>query len=133
MDMNDILDGRFRSRQTYFTSISSEVLENKKLSLNAKGLYALIESCISFSDDVTKVGLMEKCGKSAAYFNKAWDELKRTGYLKEYPAKDSDDFEYELLDSLYEGNGKKRERKIQAQKEFLKRAKRRRFIQICNF
>ena len=69
MDINDTLDGKFRSRQTYFTSISSEVLENKKLSLNAKGLYALIQSCISFSkEDVTKASLMKKCKKSAAAF-----------------------------------------------------------------
>lgn len=103
MNIDDILDGKFRNRQTYFASISNEVLEDKRLSLNAKGLYALIQSCISFSDDdVTKVYLMKKCGKSAASFNKSWDELKRTGYLKEYPVKDSDDFEYELLDSLRE-------------------------------
>ena len=45
---------------------------------------------------------MEKCGKSAAHFNKAWDELKKAGYLKEYPADDGNDCEYDLLDSLKE-------------------------------
>ncbi len=102
MDIDETLDGKFRNKQTTFTSISSEVLENEELSLNAKGLYALIESCISFSDDVTKADLMEKCGKSAAHFNKAWDELKKAGYLKEYPTDDGNDCEYDLLDSLKE-------------------------------
>lgn len=96
-------NGRFRKKKVYFTQVSNNALRDKNLSLQAKGLYAVIQSYITIEDFILyKSHLMKEVGLSEKTFDKYWKELKDRGYLiqHKYYEKGSKgaQYEYELLD-----------------------------------
>jgi len=94
-------NGTFRKKQS-FAMASNGAIRDKKLSLKAKGLYTLIQSYITLDTlQLTKSFLMDFCSEKETAFNSAWDELKKSGYLKMHvlPAKKGRFvYEYDLLD-----------------------------------
>ena len=95
-------DGRFRIHRVNFAQISNTALQDKNLSLKAKGLYALIQSLITIPGiDLRLWKLRSMCKEGDKAFDGAWKELKATGYLKQYrmPSgrKGSFMYEYDLL------------------------------------
>ncbi len=98
---NTYCNGTFRKKKG-FTMASNSVIRNSSLSLKAKGLYTLIQSYITCESlEVTKAFLIKQCTEGEKAFDGAWNELKRSGYLKIhlYPAEQGRfRYEYELLD-----------------------------------
>ena len=97
------LQGKFRCRKTNFATVSNSALQDSKLSLKAKGLYAMIQSYINIPDyNLYKWCLLKLCREGERAFDSAWKELKEHGYLKLYrmPGRKRGQFvyEYELLD-----------------------------------
>ena len=94
--------GRFRKKKINFSIISNSVIRNENLSLKAKGLYCLIQSYITMEDfTLYKWFLQSKCKEGERAFDSAWNELKETGYLKQYKMREGAKtfyYEYELLD-----------------------------------
>lgn len=96
-------NGKFRHRKTSYAPVSNIALQDSKLSLKAKGLYALIQSYINIPNfDLFKWYLVKCCVEGEKAFDSAWKELKDKGYLKQYriPGEDRGRFayEYDLLD-----------------------------------
>lgn len=104
------ISGKFR-RKVYFAQVSNIALRDENLSLKAKGLYSLIQSYITLeSFDLYKSFLLSKCKEGEKAFESGWNELKNSGYLKQYKIRIkeiNDDgkvlinnfiYEYELLD-----------------------------------
>lgn len=96
-------NGQFRkAKQKSFTMVSNYALRDKNLSLKAKGLYAQISYFLSIPDfTLYKDTLLNSSSDGATSFNSAFNELKKSGYLKVYKIQTSNGFvyEYELLDS----------------------------------
>lgn len=70
---------------TGYTTIYNEVLRDSTLSLNAKGLFAVIKSFIGLPGfALSKRRLGYACSDSAYLLNAAWKELKQKGYLQHY-------------------------------------------------
>ena len=70
---------------TGYTTIYNEVLRDSTLSLDAKGLFAVIKSFIGLPDfSLSKRRLGYACSDSAYLLNAAWKELKQKGYLQHY-------------------------------------------------
>lgn len=106
-----ISNAKFRKKRINFTMVSNAALRDEKLSLKAKGLYSIIQSYITLEDfDIYKSTLYKVCKEGEKAFEGAWQELKETGYLKQYRIRtiETDDkgevifngfkYEYELLD-----------------------------------
>lgn len=95
--------GAFRKKKVYFTQVSNAALRDEKISLKAKGLYALIQSYITLEDfTLYKAFLLKQCKEGKDAFNSAWNELKKSGYLVQYKLQDEKGlvvYEYELLDT----------------------------------
>lgn len=67
-------------------SVSNSAARDMFLSLKAKGLYLLIQSCMEdpeFDINRFKPALQAKCKEGSDAFESAWKELKRAGYLKQ--------------------------------------------------
>lgn len=67
-------------------SIANSVARDRNLSLKAKGLYALIQSCLEdqqFDFIHFKPALEAECKEGSQAFDSAWKELKQSGYLKQ--------------------------------------------------
>lgn len=94
--------GKFRKREVPFTQISNHLLRDSNISLKAKGLYSLIASYLGIADFVLyKNTLRNNCSEGRDAFDKAWNELKKAGYLKQYKVKTDQgrfEYEYEILD-----------------------------------
>ena len=70
---------------TGYTTIYNEVLRDRTLSLNAKGLFAVIKSFVGLPDfALSKRRLGYACSDSGYLLNAAWKELKQKGYLQHY-------------------------------------------------
>ena len=70
---------------TGYTTIYNEVLRDRTLSLNAKGLFAVIKSFIGLPGfALSKRRLSYACSDSGYLLNTAWKELKQKGYLQHY-------------------------------------------------
>lgn len=70
---------------TGYTTIYNEVLRDRTLSLDAKGLFAVIKSFIGLPDfALSKRRLGYACSDSGYLLNAAWKELKQKGYLQHY-------------------------------------------------
>lgn len=70
---------------TGYTTIYNEVLRDSTLSLNAKGLFAVIKSFVGLPDfALSKRRLGYACSDSSYLLNSAWKELKQKGYLQHY-------------------------------------------------
>ena len=68
-----------------YTTIYNEVLRDRTLSLEAKGLFAVIKSFIGLPGfALSKRRLGYACSDSAYLLNAAWKELKQKGYLQHY-------------------------------------------------
>jgi hypothetical protein len=95
-------NGVFRKKKVYFSQVSNVALRDNKLSLKAKGLYALIQSYITIEDFILyKNTLKKNCREGSAAFEGAWNELKASGYLLQYKSKTPEGYftyEYELID-----------------------------------
>lgn len=94
--------GSFKKKKNYFSQVSNNVLRDKKLSLKAKGLYALIQSYTTIEDFVLyKSMLVKQSDGGQTVFNGAWNELKENGYLLQEKKNTGSGwlYEYELLDT----------------------------------
>ena len=70
---------------TGYTTIYNEVLRDSTLSLDAKGLFAVIKSFVGLPGfALSKRRLSYACSDSAYLLNAAWKELKQKGYLQHY-------------------------------------------------
>lgn len=70
---------------TGYTTIYNEVLRDRTLSLDAKGLFAVIKSFIGLPGfALSKRRLSYACSDSAYLLNAAWKELKQKGYFQHY-------------------------------------------------
>ena len=70
---------------TGYTTIYNEVLRDRTLSLEAKGLFSVIKSFVGLPDfALSKRRLGYACSDSAYLLNAAWKELKQKGYLQHY-------------------------------------------------
>ena len=70
---------------TGYTTIYNEVLRDSTLSLDAKGLFAVIKSFVGLPDfALSKRRLGYACSDSSYLLNAAWKELKQKGYLQHY-------------------------------------------------
>ena len=68
-----------------YTTIYNEVLRDRTLSLDAKGLFAVIKSFVGLPDfALSKRRLGYACSDSGYLLNAAWKELKQKGYLQHY-------------------------------------------------
>ena len=68
-----------------YTTIYNEVLRDRTLSLEAKGLFAVIKSFVGLPDfALSKRRLGYACSDSTYLLNAAWKELKQKGYLQHY-------------------------------------------------
>ena len=94
--------GKFRIKKQQFTQVSNTALRDKKLSLKAKGLYALINSYITIPGfELYKQTLENNCLEGSRAFHNAWQELKEAGYLIQHKLSGEKGYfyyEYELLD-----------------------------------
>lgn len=105
--MEENQSGSFRSKRFNFAPVSNSALKDPRLTLKAKGLYALIQSYITIPNfELKKAWLKGFCREGEKAFDAAWKELKDCGYLKQYriPNGKNDTFryEYELLDEADE-------------------------------
>ena len=93
--------GNFRSTVQPFTMVDNRVIENKNLSMKAKGLYLIIMHYVTIPNFVlNKKYLMSLSKEGERAFDSTWKELKDAGYLKQYRLKGEDGkwiYEYELL------------------------------------
>lgn len=94
---------RFRRKRTNFSQVSNTALHDDKLSLKAKGLYALIQSKITMPDGELEIWKFQRlCKEGEKAFQSAWKELKDCGYLKQYRMPTGKNgrfrYEYDLLD-----------------------------------
>ena len=95
--------GQFRKKKVYFTQVSNVALRDPKLSLKAKGLYALIQSYLTIEDfTLYKNTLKKHLKEGEKAFESTWKELKDAAYLIQYRLQDPKTkqfyYEYELLD-----------------------------------
>ena len=68
-----------------YTTIYNEVLRDSTLSLDAKGLFAVIKSFVGLPGfALSKRRLGYACSDSGYLLNAAWKELKQKGYLQHY-------------------------------------------------
>ena len=100
--MIEMQHGKFRHKVN-FAAVSNTALQDSRLSLRAKGLYALIQSYINIPNyDLYKSYLQKSSIEGTRAFDSAWNELKESGYLKQYRIPGSDrgrfEYEYDLLD-----------------------------------
>lgn len=113
------MNGSFRTKKINFTQVSNHILRDEKISLKAKGLYALIQSYITIANFILyKSMLQSMCIEGEKAFQSTWNELKEHGYLIQHKEKGDDGrwiYEYELLDipdidyanNIHNGNEKR--------------------------
>ena len=93
--------GNFRSTIPPFTMVDNRVIENKNLSMKAKGLYLIIMHYVTIPNfTLNKRYLMSLSKEGERAFDSTWKELKDAGYLKQYRLKGEGGkwvYEYELL------------------------------------
>lgn len=79
---NNNMNGSFKTKKVYFSQVSNHALRDKKLTLQAKGLYSLIQSFITIENFILYKDMLIRQSNVGKYaFNSAWKELKDTGYL----------------------------------------------------
>ena len=69
-----------------FCSVPNWVAQDRNLSLKAKGLYLLIQSCMDdpeFNYYRFKQAVQAYCEEGDKAFDSTWKELKNAGYLKQ--------------------------------------------------
>ena len=99
--MNSNKNGSFKPKRIYFSQVSNTALRDKKLSLQAKGLYSLIQSYLTIENFTLYKNHLEKQssnGKNS--FDSAWKELKIAGYLVQEKHNDGSGHFYYIYDLL---------------------------------
>lgn len=96
---------RFRKKINPFTQVSNDLIDDERLSVQARFLYILINRSITNEDwTFYKSNLQRKMNiKSENTFDKYWKELKKAGYLIQHKFKDERGrwaYEYEIMDSV---------------------------------
>lgn len=93
--------GTFRNTTDPFTMVQNTVIEDKNLSLKAKGLYLIIKHYITIPNFKLNKGYLITLSKEGERaFDSTWKELKDAGYLKQHRLKGKGGkwiYEYELL------------------------------------
>ena len=95
--------GRIYRKNIPFTQVANSPLRSDKVSLKAKGLYAIIQSYITIPNfTLYKNFLKAQCKEGATSFDSAWKELKEVGLLIQHRISTQKGFvyEYELLDEI---------------------------------
>lgn len=100
---------RFRRKEKKYTEVYNTIIfKNKNVELT--GLYTTIQACIDLEINtrgtdkefvLSKKTLQHYCGYKDDKFKRIWNELKTSGYLKQYKIKGLNGkfyYEYELLD-----------------------------------
>lgn len=90
----------FKKKQTSFSVIANPAIDDRNISPAAGWLYVLIQRWITFNAPdfiCSKAFLLSKYNSGAYMFNRAWDELKKLGYLKMY-SHPTEGWSAELLD-----------------------------------
>lgn len=91
-----------------YCSVPDSAARDRTLSLKAKGLYLLIESCLNnpqFDRNHLKQSLFDMSKESTKAFDSAWRELKEAGYLKQCRISQKKDgvnsffYQYELMNT----------------------------------
>ena len=95
--------GRITGQRKNYSQVSNYALQDKELTLKAKGLYGMIESYLSIPNFILyKTTLLKSMKDGNTAFESAWKELKDKGYLKQskkrIPHKNTYYYEYELLE-----------------------------------
>ena len=70
-----------------FTVVANTAIRDESLSIEARGVYALIQSWITLETDdfvCSKAFIFEKSNTGEKKFDRIWNELKASGYLKMY-------------------------------------------------
>jgi hypothetical protein len=97
-------NGKFKNIESDWSMIPNEVIQNKNLSLKAKGLYCLIRSYITMGNfNLYQDFLRSRCKEKSTAFDAAWKELKDAGYLIQHKIrkpKGNYYYEYELLSTV---------------------------------
>lgn len=92
--------GNTSEQNNKLSSLIQPILNDKKVSLKAKGLYAILKSYKAIPNFKIYKENMEKLSSDGkASFNTAWNELVEQGYLKvnKLPIKKGYVYEYELI------------------------------------
>lgn len=94
--------GRIRNKEkNQFTMVSNRCLQDKNLSLKAKGLFSIIKSLIDIPNFVVYKTYIQNvfCSEGKDAFNSAWKELLDKGYLIKEKINTSKGavYEYELV------------------------------------
>ena len=101
--------GKFVSKQrSNFSMVGNTILRDDRMSLKAKGLYALIQSYITTPNFTLYKGFLEnKCKEGKKAFDAGWKELKKSGYLIQHKKKGENSkfyYEYELVEDPFFNN-----------------------------
>lgn len=79
-------DITFKKKKS-FTNVANEAIRDDRLSPEAKGVYAIIQSWITFEADgfvCSRSFIFKKSNCGEKKFDRIWSELKQAGYLKMY-------------------------------------------------
>ena len=81
-----IATNAIHEKRSGYTIVTNTAIRDNELTLQAKGLYAMVASYITLSDAVTdftlsKEFLSKHCWNGRKSFDSAWRELKKHGYL----------------------------------------------------
>ena len=80
------VDVAFKKKKS-FTNVANSAIRDDKLSPEAKGVYAIIQSWITFEAEdfiCSKSFIFKKSNCGEKKFDRIWNELKQAGYLKMY-------------------------------------------------
>jgi len=97
---NKVPTGYFRVKES-FTQVTNCITRDNTISLKAKGLYLVIQSCITNPNKrYSKEDFYDMTAEGLKAFESAWKELKDKGYLKvhNFPNGGNFSIEFELLD-----------------------------------
>lgn len=100
MAKNENQNVRFKRKETSFSIIANPIIDDKNISPAAGWLYVTIQRWITFNVEgfvCSKSFIASKYQSGYRMFNRAWDELKKAGYLKMY-SHPTEGWSAELLD-----------------------------------
>lgn len=97
-----------KHNNSFYSQVSNTALTDPRLSLKAKGLYAMITYYLSIPGFVLyKQTLINNSSDGETSFRSAWKELKQAGYLVQHKNQGyggTYEYEYELLDQPLDSN-----------------------------
>jgi len=69
------INGSFRKKENPFSQVSNAILRNNSISLEAKGIYCIIQSFVQSGLPCGKSDIMALCPEKDGDFEKAWNEI----------------------------------------------------------